>query len=76
MIAATIRSYATAVWLNLALVSTILVPPERVPVAQVRIVTNGRRFRDSELLTLADGGVGVLSVPLETRPLERTIGEN
>ena len=59
------RTYAAAVLLNLALVNTTLTVPERAPTAQTRIVTNARRFRDTELVTLTGGTTGVLSLPLK-----------
>jgi hypothetical protein len=60
---ATLRSYLTATFLNLALVSTILTPSDRQNVALTRVVANERRFRATELVDLGDGESGVLSVP-------------
>lgn len=70
------RTYAAAVLLNLALVNTTLTAPERPPAAQTRIVMNARRFRDTELVTLAGGEAGVLSLPLEVGGSETTFGAN
>ena len=72
----TLRNYAAATLLNLALVSTILTPPDREQAAQMRIVTRARRFRDTELIDLGDGEVGVLSVPLESRESQTMVGMN
>ena len=73
---ATLRSYAAATLLNLALVSTILTPPDREQAAQMRVVKNARRFRDTELIDLGDGEVGVLSVPIEVRETPTMVGMN
>jgi hypothetical protein len=71
-----LRSYAAATLLNLALVSTVLTPPDRPRAAQARIVTNTRRFRDTELIDCGAGEMGVLSVPYEQHAERTTIGAN
>jgi hypothetical protein len=71
----TLRNYAAAALLNLALVSTILTPPDRPPSAQMRVVANARR-RDAELVALGAGETGVLSVPYEGGAGRSTIGAN
>jgi len=71
-----LRSYLVAVLLNLALVNTILSAEDRPPPAQVRMITDGRRFRDTELVRLGDGTVGVASVPYCVREAEGQIGRN
>lgn len=73
---ASLRTYVTAALLNLALVSTIPHTDDRPPAAHVRIVTNGRRFRDTELVRLGDGSVGVASVPYRVWEAEGQIGKN
>ena len=70
------RTYAAAALLNLALVNTTLTAPERPPAAQTRIVTNARRFRDTEMIALAGGEAGVLSLPLEAGGSGTTFGSN
>jgi hypothetical protein len=72
----TLRNYAAATLLNLALVSTVLTPPDRPNAAQTRIVTDARRFRDTELVDCGDDGIGVLSVPYEQRAARSVIGAN
>lgn len=74
--AATVRSYVAAVLLNLALVNTVLTPPDRPRAAQTRVAHYGRRFRDTELIHLRGGDTGVLSVPYEHAPGGGTIGAN
>ena len=71
-----LRNYAAATLLNLALVSTVLTPPERPCAAQTRIVTDARRFRDTELIDCGAGEIGVLSVPYEQHTGHITIGAN
>ncbi len=75
-LAEALRNYAAAAFINLALVSTILTPPDRPQAAQTRIVTDPRRFRDTELIDCGDGARGVLSVPYEARTQRPTIGAN
>jgi hypothetical protein len=70
------RNYAAAAMLNLALVSTVLTAPERPVSAQTRIVTDARRFRDTEVIALEDGAVGVLSAPYEPDKTDTLIGAN
>lgn len=70
------RNYAAAAMLNLALVSTVLTPPERPVSAQTRIITDARRFRDTEVIALEDGAVGVLSTPYEPGEAGSIIGAN
>ena len=69
--AATFRGYVAAVLINLALVNTVLTPPDRPRASQARIVTMSRRFSDTELL-VCDDGFGVLSIPYE-RGTERPL---
>lgn len=57
------RNYAAAAMLNLALIHTVLTPPTRTAVAHTRQVARTPRFRDAELVVLADGSVGVLCAP-------------
>lgn len=71
-----LRSYLLAALLNLALVSTVLRADERPPAAQVRIVTNGQRFCDTELVRLGDGTAGVASLPYQVRETGARIGHN
>lgn len=71
-----LRSYAAATLLNLALVSTVLTLPDRPRAAQTRIVTDARRFRDTELIDCGDGAIGVLSVPYEQHATRMVIGAN
>lgn len=71
-----LRNYAAATLLNLALVSTVLTPPERPRAAQTRIVTDARRFRDTELIACGDGEIGVLSVPYEQHSARIVFGAN
>ena len=73
---ATLRNYAAATFLNLALVSTILTPSDRQQAAQMRIVTNARRFRETESIDLGNGEVGILSVPIEVREIPSVMGMN
>jgi hypothetical protein len=75
-VAEALRNYAAAAFINLALVSTILTPPDRPQAAQTRVVTDGRRFRDTELIDCGDGQRGVLSIPYETQAQHPTIGVN
>ncbi len=72
------RNYAAAALLNLALVNTVLTPPQRAGGAQTRVVAhhNDRRFADAECVTLPDGATGVLSLPFELVGSATTIGEN
>lgn len=70
------RNYAAAAMLNLALVSTVLTPLERPIGAQTRMVTDARRFRDTEVIALGDGTVGVLSTPYEPDEAGTIIGAN
>lgn len=71
-----LRNYAAATLLNLALVSTVLTPSDRPQASQMRIVTTARGFRETEVLDLGDGGVGVLSVPIERRETGSMLGLN
>lgn len=71
-----LRNYAAATLLNLALVSTVLTPPDRPRAAQTRIVTDARRFRDTELIDCGAGEIGVLSVPYEQHTERTVIGAN
>lgn len=73
--ASALRSYAAATFLNLALVSTVLTPPERPRAAQTRIVTDARRFRETELIDCG-GESGVLSVPYERHAERLAMGAN
>ncbi len=66
-VGATLRNYAAATLLNLALVSTVLTPPARPPAAHTRVVRDSRRFRDTELVPLGAGDVGILSLPYAMR---------
>lgn len=75
-LAEALRNYAAATFINLALVSTILTPPPRPHAAQMRIVTDGRRFRDTELIDCGDAGQGVLSVPYRQHAGRPIIGAN
>lgn len=50
--------------------------PERPVSAQTRIVTDARRFRDTEVIALEDGAVGVLSTPYEPDEAGSIIGAN
>lgn len=70
------RNYTAAVLLNLALLDTVLTPPGRAMTAQVRIMPAARRFRDSELLTLPDGEVAVLSTPLDLPRARPAVSDN
>ena len=74
--ASALRNYAAATLLNLALVSTVLTPPDRPRAAQTRIVTDTRCFRDTELIDCGDDGIGVLSVPYEQQHTRTVIGAN
>lgn len=71
-----LRNYAAATFINLALVSTILTPPERPAAAQTRIVTDTRSFRDTELIDCGESGHGVLSVPYGPQAERPLIGAN
>jgi hypothetical protein len=71
-----LRNYAAATFINLALVSTILTPPERPAAAQTRIVTDARPFRDTELIDCGEAGQGVLSVPYGPQADRPLIGAN
>ena len=75
-LAPALRNYAAATLLNLALVSTVLTPPDRPRAAQTRIVTDARRFRDTELIDCGTAGIGVLSVPYEQHAERTVIGAN
>ena len=72
------RNYAAAALLNLALVNTVLTPPQRAASAQTRVAahTNGRRFAETECVALPGGGLGVLSTPLALDGRDSTIGDN
>lgn len=71
-----LRNYAAATLINLALVSTVLTPPERPAAAQTRIVTDTRPFRDTELIDCGTAGHGVLSVPYGPQAGRPLIGAN
>jgi hypothetical protein len=71
-----LRNYAAAALLNLALVSTTLVPLERQRVAQTRIVTVAQPFHPTEIADLGAGERGILSIPYTSGGLGSTIGEN
>lgn len=71
-----LRNYAAATLLNLALVSTVLTPPVRAQGAQTRVVRDARRFRETELVPLGDGEVGVLSMPYGGSVVGTAIGAN
>lgn len=71
-----LRTYAAATLLNLALVSAILTPPDRLRAAQVRIVTDARRFRDTELIQFGDDTTGILSVPYIPRAAATNVDLN
>ncbi len=75
-IAPALRNYAAATLLNLALVSTVLTPPDRPRAAQTRIVTDLRRFRDTELIDCGAEELGVLSVPYDQHAEHIMIGAN
>lgn len=70
------RNYAAAVLINLVLINTVLTPPARSGGAQTRIVTAARRFRETELVTLPGGEVGVLSIPYTAGTARTTIEAN
>jgi hypothetical protein len=71
-----LRNYAAATFINLALVSTVLTPPERPAAAQTRIVTDTRPFRDTELIDCGEAGHGILSVPYGPQVEHPLIGAN
>ena len=60
------RDYAAAALLNLALLNTVLTPPVRRPVVQVRVVAAAGPFSPTELLVRPGGEIaGVLARPLD-----------
>jgi hypothetical protein len=71
-----LRNYAAAALLNLALVSTTLVPPDRPRAAQTRIATIAQPFHPTEVADLGAGERGILSVPYTSGSLGAAIGEN
>lgn len=71
-----LRSYAAAALLNLALVSTTLVPPERSRAAQTRIATSAQPFHHTEMVDLGKGNLGILSLPYARGTQRGVIGEN
>ncbi len=71
-----LRNYAAAALLNLALVSTTLVPPDRSRAAQTRIVTVASPFHPTEVADLGAGERGILSMPYVSGGHGATIGEN
>ena len=58
--ASALRNYATAAWLNVALVSAVLTTTERARPPQVR-VTAAQDARERETVRLADGTAGIIS---------------
>ncbi len=73
---AALRNYAAAALLNLALVSTTLVPPDRPRAAQTRIVTITSPFHPTEVADLGAGERGILSMPYTGGGHGAAIGEN
>jgi len=71
-----LRNYAAAALLNLALVSTTLVPPARPRAAQTRVVTMAEPFHPTEVADLGAGERGILSVPYTSGDHGAAIGEN
>ena len=74
--ATALRNYAAAALLNLALVSTTLVPPERPRAAQTRIVTTMSPFHPTEIADLGAGEQGVLSLPYASGTHGANFGDN
>jgi hypothetical protein len=74
--ATALRNYAAAALLNLALVSTTLVPPERQRAVQMRIVMIAQPFHPTEVADLGAGEWGVLSAPYTSGNHGAAIGEN
>ena len=70
------RNYTAAVLLNLALITTGPAPAKRAAGAPTRIVAAARRFRETELVTLPTGEVGVLSLPYTADTSRAPIGAN
>lgn len=56
------RNYVAAAMLNLALLNTVLTPNTRPAVAQTRSIATTPRFRETELVRLENGSVGVLCI--------------
>ena len=73
---AALRTYAAAALLNLALVSTTLVPPERQRAAQTRIVTIAQPFDPTEVADLGAGERGILSMPYTSGEHGAIFGDN
>lgn len=73
---AALRAYAAAALLNLALVSTTLVPPDRQRAAQTRIVTIAQPFHPTEVADLGAGERGILSMPYASGDHGATFSDN
>jgi len=71
-----LRNYAAAALLNLALVSTTLVPPDRSRAAQTRIVTVASPFHPTEVADLGAGERGILSMPYVSGGLAAPVADH